>query len=134
MKRSKAFLTFVAASVFFLLAGTAFAGGLALVGHSADLTLRVALDKKPAPGRNNVSVAITDRSGRPVTDALVRVYWVMPAMGAMPSMRGFADASRAGREYHAVMNLETPGTWLVMVKMKRGGRLMPPVRFNVDAE
>ncbi len=123
---------FVSATL--LLAGLAYASGLRVTGQAGDLNVGVMTDKTPAAGKNIVRVRLTDRSGRPVTDALVRVYWMMPPMGTMPPMKGFADATRSGSEYRAVINLESSGQWHAMVKVKRAGRLLPPMRFDINAE
>ncbi|MDA8325892.1 MAG: FixH family protein [Nitrospiraceae bacterium] len=130
---SEAVLVF---SAILLMAGfqKAYAAGLHVTGQAGDLKVQVMMDKTPAEGRNTVRVRLTDRTGRPVTDALVRVYWMMPAMGTMPSMKGFADAARADSEYRAAMDLESSGEWHSMVKVKHAGRLLPPVRFDVDVE
>ncbi|MDA8157455.1 MAG: FixH family protein [Actinomycetota bacterium] len=116
-----------------LISATAFGAGVRVARQAGNLQVNFMIDKAPAAGRNLARVQLTDNSGRAVTDALVRVYWMMPPMGSMARMEGYADAARSGNEYHAVMNLETAGTWHVMVKVKRAGRLLPPARFDINA-
>ena len=121
-------------STILLMAGMAYASGLHVNGKAGDLKVSVIMDKTPAAGNNTVRVRLFDQTGKPVTNALVRVYWMMPAMGTMPLMKGFADAVRSGSEYRAVMNLEASGGWHVMVKVKRAGKLLPPLKFGINAE
>ena len=132
MKKTTVAIMFAAA--FLLMAGLAYAGGLHATGQAGDLKVRVSTGKTPAAGKNVLSIRLSDRTGKPVADALVRVFWMMPSMGAMPAMKGFADAARSGSQYHAVMDLETSGTWHVMVKVKRAGKLLPPMKFDINAE
>ncbi len=124
----------LAISAILLMAGLAYASGINVTGHAGDLKVQVTTDRTPASGRNVVTVRLFDRAGRPVTDALVRVYWMMPPMGTMPLMKGYADAKRSDTGYRAVMNLENSGGWHIMVKVKRAGRLLPPMRFDINAE
>ncbi|MDA8091788.1 MAG: FixH family protein [Nitrospiraceae bacterium] len=117
-----------------LMAGLAYASGLHVMGQMGDLKVHVTTDSAPQAGKNLVTVRLFDRNGKPVTDALVRVYWMMPPMGTMPLMKGMADAERSGSEYRAVMNLEVSGEWHAMVKVKRAGKLLPPFKFDINAQ
>ena len=121
-------------SAVLLTAGLAYASGLHVAGKAGDLRVTVMTDKTPAAGKNVIRVRLFDRSGKPVTDALVRVYWMMPPMGTMPLMKGYADATRSGSQYRAVIDLQSSGEWHAMVKVKRAGKLLPPVRFDINAE
>ncbi|MDA8174767.1 MAG: FixH family protein [Nitrospiraceae bacterium] len=129
----KRFLLLLALPAVLLLVAPAFGAGLNVTRPAGDLKVNFTMDQTPAAGRNTATVRLTDKSGKPVTGALVRVYWMMPPMGSMARMEGHADAARSGSEYHAVMNLETSGTWHIMVKVKRAGRLLPPARFDIIA-
>lgn len=121
-------------SAVLLTAGLAYASGIRATGRAGYLKVQVTTDRAPAAGKNVVRVRLFDRTGKPVTDALVRVYWMMPPMGTMLLMKGYADAQRSGAEYRAVINLESSGEWHMMVKVKRAGRLLPPMRFDINAE
>ncbi|MDA8170037.1 MAG: FixH family protein [Nitrospiraceae bacterium] len=132
--KKKIFYIPVFIALAFFSAGIAWAGGMSLVRKSADLTVQVVMDKNPSVGKNAVRVALKDASGAAVTDALMRVYYSMPAMGGMPAMNYYANAVPRGKEYVAVMDIPMAGSWGVAVKIKRGGRLLPPVKFSADAQ
>ena len=130
----KKFLMLLVLPAVLLLCAPAFAAGVNVTRQAGGLKVNFTMDKTPAAGKNTAKIQLTDNSGKTVTDAMVRVYWMMPPMGSMSLMRGYAAATRSGSEYRAVMNLETAGTWHVMVKVKRAGKLLPPAKFDINVQ
>ena len=64
---------------------------------AGDLTVRLQIDPDPPQsGENHLTVTLTDTSGRPVDGARLAFVWDMPAMGAMPEMKGNGTVSAKG--------------------------------------
>jgi nitrogen fixation protein FixH len=121
-------------SAIFLLAGIAFAGDYQVTKKAGDFDVVVTFDRNPpVVGGNNVTVAIRDSVGKPVTDAKVRVDYSMPAMPGMPAMNYKSEAALNGEVYTAPMDLSMSGAWNVAVKILREGKVST-VKFNVDAQ
>jgi hypothetical protein len=117
-----------------LITAVAFAKGLEVKQQKGDLTIQVMMDKNPpVTGNNNLEVAITDKSGKSVTDATVRVNYSMPPMPGMAPMNYNTKASPSGDKYTAKLNISMAGPWNVVVKVSRGGKTSI-VKFNVDAQ
>jgi hypothetical protein len=117
-----------------LITTVAFAKGLELKQKKGDLTIQVMMDKNPPViGINNLEVAITDKSGKSVTDATVRVNYSMPPMPGMAPMNYNTNASLSGDKYTAKLNISMSGPWNIAVKITRGGKTST-VKFNVDAQ
>lgn len=90
----------------------------------------------PAAGKaNSAHVTVLDSSGKPVSDAQVRVTVVMPAMPSMgmPEMRHSTDLPWRGSEYLGPMNVGMPGSWNVVVEARRGNQLLATYRNRFDA-
>lgn len=117
----------------FLLAGVAIAGDYQVTKKAGDFDVVVTIDKNPpVVGDNNITVAIKDIAGKPVTDVKVRVDYSMPAMPGMPAMNYKSAAALNGDVYKASMVLSMSGAWNVEVKILREGKVST-VKFNVDA-
>lgn len=114
-------------------AGIAFAKDYEVSKKAGDYSVNVKIDRNPpVVGDNNISVEITDASGKYVTDAKVIVDYSMPAMPGMPPMNYKTDASLKGNVYKATMNLSMSGPWNIAVKMTKAGKTST-VKFNIDA-
>jgi hypothetical protein len=105
-----------------------FIAGIAYAKHevkkkAGQHDVEVKIDKNPpVVGDNNISIEIKDSSGKPVTDATVKLDYGMSAMPGMPAMNYKADAVLKGSEYKAAMNLSMSGPWNIAVKITRAGR------------
>jgi hypothetical protein len=105
-----------------LIVGVAYGAGT-ITKKAGDLTVEVTIDRNPpVVGRNNVDVAVKDKSGKTVTDAKVQVEYSMPAMPGMPAMSYKADAEPKGEAYRAVMTPSMAGSWNIAVKISRQGK------------
>ena len=90
----------------------------------------------PAAGTNSVSVAVTDKAGRPVENATVTIALSMPAMPAMnmPAMRTDSRLSHQGAGlYRGTADLSMGGTWNAVVSVTRDGKELGAGRFSVVA-
>jgi hypothetical protein len=120
--------------VLFLAVGLADAKDYEMTKKAGEYTVLVTIDKNPpVTGKNNMAVGIKDGTGKDVTDAVVAVDYVMPAMPGMPAMNYKAGASLKDKRYLATLNFSMPGPWSISVKITRGGKTQS-VKLNVDVK
>ena len=81
-------------------------------------------------------VVLLDSSGKPVTDAQVRVTLIMPAMPAMGmgEMRAATDLAWKGSEYVGTIKVPTAGSWNVEVNASRNGQLLGSHHTRLNAQ
>jgi RND family efflux transporter MFP subunit len=95
------------------------------------------IDPDPPQGlkENTVHVSLTDASGKPVSDAQVRMTFVMPAMPAMnmPEMRNGADLTWTGADYVGPIQIMMAGGWNVSIEARRGTELLTTYTTHVNA-
>ncbi len=81
--------------------------------------LTIELAMQPDPPRvkgNRARVKVSTSAGAPVTDATVRLDYVMAAMGGMQEMRGGADGTDdGGGRYSIPFDLPMSGSWTVEI-------------------
>jgi len=79
------------------------------------------LSVEPDPPRqqgNTLWLDLEDARGEPVTGADVRLRTRMPAMGAMPEMRGTGEVSEAGDgRYQIELDFSMAGTWSLLLEV-----------------
>ena len=93
-------------------------------GKAGDYGVEVRIDKNP-PGRgnNNMTIFITDSAQRPVTDARVKVNYLMPSLPGRPPMMDYnTEATLSGNHYLAKMNLSMAGEWTIILGVSRAGK------------
>jgi len=84
-----------------------------------ELTARLQIDPDPPHlGENRLTVSLTDGAGKPVDGAKLAFIWDMPAMGAMPEMKGIGTVSAKGTggyliSYPVAMN----GDWYLTLSI-----------------
>lgn len=85
-----------------------------------------------------VYVSVQDTTGKPVSDAQVRVTLFMPAMPAMgmAEMRQTSTLTWKGSESTYAGNIKVPdsGTWTVTVEVTRGGHALTTYRTSLNAK
>ena len=114
--------------------GAVYAKGFEVDQKTGDYNIEVRFDKNPpSTGNNAIEIAISDASGKSVTDAKVMVSYSMPAMPGMPAMNYKTAALLSGAKYAATLNLSMSGSWNVAVKIAKPGKTST-VKFNVDAQ
>ncbi len=117
-----------------LLTGVAYAKNYEVNKKAGDYNVVIKIDKNPpVAGPNNVEIAITDASGKVVSDAKVTLTYSMPAMAGMPAMSYKADAQPSGGIYKTKVNYSMPGSWNNEVKVTRDGKTAS-AKFTVDAK
>jgi hypothetical protein len=110
-------------SLLFLLALlAATACNKAAPGHTTtagDLKVALALDPDPpTTGDNALLVTLEDASGKPVEGAQLSFEYDMPAMGAMPEMKGGGETGSLGNgRYRIAYPLQMNGDWTLTLGM-----------------
>jgi hypothetical protein len=84
-------------------------------------------------GGNDLSVKVTDGSGKAVTDAKVTVRFFMPPMPGMAPMSSKSEAALKGDVYRFTANADMEGTWKTEVVVERPGKSAVTAVFNLDA-
>jgi len=97
-----------------------------------DLTLTLSTQpEKTKAGENILRLRITDKSGKPVTDAQVLFQYTM-AMPGMVLSKAEAKHSKDGM-YETKANLAMAGTWDVTVSVRRPGQKEIQEKFKLTA-
>lgn len=102
--------------------------------------LDIVFRSQPDParvGNNDLDVIVKDGQGQPVTDAVVEVVFLMPAMPSMgmPAMRSAATLTHAGDgSYRGVGQVLMAGRWDVTVVVNRSGQRAGSKRLAIVAQ
>ena len=101
---------------------------------AADLTVTLSAGSYPlVKGDNDLSVKVTDGSGKAVTDAKVTVRFFMPPMPGMAPMSSKIEAILKGDVYRFSANAAMEGTWKTEVTVVRPEKSPVTATFNLDA-
>jgi N-methylhydantoinase B/oxoprolinase/acetone carboxylase alpha subunit len=84
-------------------------------------------------GNNDLSVKVTDKAGKAVTDAKVKVRFFMPAMPGMAPMSSKTEAMLNGDVYRFIANPAMEGTWKTEITVLRPGKSSVTATLNLDA-
>ena len=118
--------------ILLLAAGLVYAKDYTVMKKAGSYTVEVKLDKNPPiTGPNKMEISIKDDKEGNVTDAVVVVEYVMPAMPGMPAMNYKAKTELSGSRYLANVNFSMSGAWAVNIKITRAGKTQA-VKLNVD--
>jgi hypothetical protein len=120
--------------VLLLIAGVAYAKDYELNKKAGGYNVLIRIDKNPpVAGKNNVEIAITDGSGKAVTDAKVVLGYSMPPMAGMAPMNYKTDAELKGNSYRAKVDYSMAGSWNNEIRITRAGKTAS-VKFTIDAK
>ncbi len=102
--------------------------------RAGDLTVELALDPDPpTTGDNHLRVELRDASGKPVDGARLAFGYDMPAMGAMPEMKGGGDVHPlGGGRYDVVYPLSMLGDWYLTLSIEASGHPPSEVKLKVS--
>lgn len=95
----------------------AHAAGYEVRGKAGDYNVVVSIDRNP-PGRgiNNINIVIKDKTSKLITDAQIKVQYLMPSLpGKPPMMEYTTTANPIGDHYQAQMDLSMTGEWAVVL-------------------
>ena len=86
----------------------------------------------PRTGDNRLEISLADASGKPVDGAKLGFVWDMPAMGAMPEMRGNGTIeARGGGRYVVNYPLAMDGDWYLALVIDAPGHAHQEVKMKV---
>ncbi|HJZ87515.1 MAG TPA: efflux RND transporter periplasmic adaptor subunit [Polyangia bacterium] len=99
-----------------------------------DLELALAIDPDPpTSGDNRLLVTIKDASGNPVDGAHIAFVYGMPAMGAMPEMKGGGEVKPQDRgRYQITYRLPMAGDWSLTLGIDAQGHPHQEVGLKVS--
>ena len=102
--------------------------------HAGDLLVEIALDPDPPRAGDNVlHVTVKYAQGKPVDGARVGLVYDMPAMGAMPEMKGNGESKPlGGGRYDVSYGLSMLGDWYVTLGIEAPGHPPAELRFKVS--
>ena len=98
-----------------------------------DLAVKVSITPDPPrTGENRLEISLADATGRPVDGAKLGFIWDMPAMGAMPEMRGNGTIEpRGGGRYLVSYPLSMEGDWYLALGIDAPGHTHQEVKMKV---
>ena len=98
-----------------------------------DLTVSAALaPDPPRVGENRIDLTLADPAGQPVDGAKLTFVWDMPAMGAMPEMRGTGEVKPQGAGRYAITYpLSMNGDWFLTLGIDAPGRPHQELKMKV---
>ena len=104
-------------------------------GTGYKMTLRIDPDPPQGTRENTLHVTLTDPTGKPVSDAQVRLTFTMPAMPAMnmPEMRNGAELKWTGSEYTGPIQIMMAGGWNVSLEARRGNEILATSQTHINA-
>jgi len=101
---------------------------------SKGLTITLSVGSYPlVKGDNDLSVKITDKAGKAVTDAKVTARFYMPPMPGMAPMSSNPKLVLKGDVYRFKANPSMEGTWKTEVTVVQKGTPRVTATFNLDA-
>ena len=101
--------------------------------HAGDMMVRLSLDPDPPRAGDNVlNVELQDAQGKPVEGAQLGFVYDMPAMGAMPEMKGGGDVKATGGKYQITYPLSMLGDWTLTVGIDAPGHPHAEFRIKVS--
>jgi len=105
---------------------------------SSAIQFRFSADPATPKGGSNTTfhVTVLDVSGKPISDAAVKVALVMPAMPAMnmPEVRSPADLKWDGTEYTGAVKVPSSGAWNIEIEARRNGQVLGTYRSRLVAQ
>ena len=123
----------IAAAALLLAAGAGCQRG-SQASQAGDLTVAFAIDPDPpTTGDNHLRVELRDASGKPVDGARLEFVYDMPAMGAMPEMKGGGDVrGLGGGRYDVTYPLSMLGDWYLTLAIEAAGHPTAEVRLKIS--
>ncbi|HVV51800.1 MAG TPA: efflux RND transporter periplasmic adaptor subunit [Polyangia bacterium] len=113
--------------------GPSASAGAETVVRAGDLVVTLGSDPDPPrTGDNHLSVVLRDAAGRSLDGAALGFVWDMPAMGAMPEMKGTGktDAGGGGR-YLVTYPLSMGGDWYLTLAIDAPGHARQELKMKV---
>src|SRR5258708_25426073 len=101
---------------------------------AGDLDVQVAIEPDPpTTGENRLRISIRDESGKPVDGAQLAFEYDMPAMGAMPEMKGGGEVkAEGGGRYTVAYPLLMQGDWFLTLGIDAPGHPHASLKLKVS--
>jgi Cu(I)/Ag(I) efflux system membrane fusion protein len=101
---------------------------------AGDLEVQLAVDPDPPRvGENHLTATVKDAGGKPVDGARLGFVYDMPAMGAMPEMKGGGDVRAEGSgRYVVTYPLSMQGDWHLTLTIEAPGHAPQEVGLEVS--
>jgi membrane fusion protein, copper/silver efflux system len=101
--------------------------------QAGDLSVKLAIDPDPPQtGENQLLITVVDAAGKPVDGANLRFIWDMPAMGAMPEMKGGGQVKARGNgRYVVTYPLPMGGDWYLTLGVDVRGHAHQELEMKV---
>ncbi len=101
---------------------------------AGDLDVQVAIDPDPpTTGGNRLRISIRDASGKAVDGAQLAFEYDMPAMGAMPEMKGGGEVkAEGGGRYTVAYRLSMQGDWSLTLGIDAPGHPHASLKLKVS--
>jgi membrane fusion protein, copper/silver efflux system len=102
--------------------------------HAGDLLVQIAVDPDPPrAGENVLHVTVKDANGKAIDSARVGFVYDMPAMGAMPQMKGNGETKPlGGGKYDVSYGLPMLGDWYLTVEIEAQGHAPAQLKLKVS--
>jgi Cu(I)/Ag(I) efflux system membrane fusion protein len=102
--------------------------------HLGDIAAELRVDPDPPrAGDNSLHVELRDAQGKPIQGAQLQFVYDMPAMGAMPEMKGGGDSkAMGGGNYEVSYALPMLGDWSIKLGIDAPGHPHAELRFKVS--
>ena len=99
--------------------------------RAGDFQVRLGVEPDPpVAGDNTLHVELRDAQGKPVDGARLGFVWDMPAMGAMPEMKGGGEtAALGGGRYDVKYPLSMLGDWYLALQIDAPGHAPATLRL-----
>lgn len=118
----------------FVLGGAFWSRGYESQKKAGGLNITLKADRYPlVKGDNNLSLNVSDSSGKAVTDAKVNIRFYMPPMPGMAPMEDIIQPKQKGNEYSFTANPAMEGGWKIEARVEQPGKAPASVTFNLDA-
>jgi Cu(I)/Ag(I) efflux system membrane fusion protein len=131
MNRTLLRLTAIAALALALGGGRAQAAGRTVRLGELSVTVSPTPDP-PRTGENRLELTVSGPAGTPVDGAKVAFVWDMPAMGAMPEMRGGGAVKPEGNgRYVITYPLSMDGDWFLTLSIAAPGQASQELKMKV---
>jgi Cu(I)/Ag(I) efflux system membrane fusion protein len=101
---------------------------------AGDLDVQLAIDPDPpGTGENRLIATLKDAAGKPIDGAQLGFVYDMPAMGAMPEMKGGGDVRVEGPgRYVVTYRLSMQGDWYLTLAIDAPGHAHQEVRLKIS--
>jgi hypothetical protein len=120
--------------ILFLSAGLAYGMDYEVTTKAGDYSVEVKFDRNPpAVGDNNMMVWLKDAAGNYVKDANITIDYTKTTLLGLSKMMSNAYAQPHGKNYHAILEIPTQGSWNVTINIYHKEKKVS-TKFSIDVK